>query len=314
MIRIIRLRQAGAAAPPVNERAHHYSIAGQRVVFQTPVETLAAYSEGGATERYSEMLSALTAPPLLNDANSVVHYTGKAPFAGKQREVRCYKVDGYLQFDVEQSPLCSIDFANKQITVLNDAGFDDALNLEVVTGPALMLFLAARGIFSLHGGAVETPVGNILMIAESGIGKSTLSADAGASWRQLADDIIPIRPLGDTKDDGYAIGDYPQLKLKGARPIQMPRQNSKIDLMLRLSNRQVIAAEFRALSKVEALLEIIRHTVAAKLFNDEQMRAHVKLAKRLSAAIPILEVAYPRDLDQISELREKIIDHARSLR
>ena len=69
------------------------------------------------------------------------------------------------------------------------------LEREVILGPALVLALALRGIWSLHASAAMFQDQTTVFLGESGQGKSTLAAYLSNSpgWRLVADDILPVK-------------------------------------------------------------------------------------------------------------------------
>lgn len=288
--------------------AHHYTLAGQRIVFQQRVAALDAFDEGPASSTYNEMLHKLPQIRPLQTSTAKLKYRGEAPFGGQMREVECWVSGPIMQIDISGQPSCMIHPEQKHIHLLSQAPYDDRINLEVVTGPALMLMLAFLGIYCLHAGCVQTEYGRIALIAESGTGKSTLSQHVDQQWRQLADDVLPLKMVDSMplSKYGFELRRYPQLKLPGAQTAGRIRETDKLDLILRLSNREVNEVEFTPLFKTTAMLEIIRHTVAAKLFSNSMMRDHARFAKRLSSAVPVVELAYPRELEQLPELRQQI--------
>jgi hypothetical protein len=127
-----------------------------------------------------------------------------------------------------------VDINEEHIHFLNQNSFDNRLNLEVVTGPALVILLAQKQIYSMHSGAIATPVGNIMLIAESGAGKSTLSAHVNQEWAQLCDDILPLR-LDEQNQSLEFLTSFPQLKLDGACVLDRSNVAGKLDFVLRIS-------------------------------------------------------------------------------
>lgn len=77
------------------------------------------------------------------------------------------------------------------------AGANPDLIEEVLLGPALLLQLAWRPVFTLHAGAVEVNGSVIALCAESGVGKSTLARGCACACacagQAVADDILPLR-------------------------------------------------------------------------------------------------------------------------
>ncbi len=306
MIRVTQVSSTSAELPS----AWHYTLGGQRVVFQSRIQALDAYEEGPASDRYAGLLKSLGAASTKKLSEAHHHYTGLAPFAGGLKEIQCWHHLGYYQLNVQGKPVCTVDVENKHIHVLNDSPFDERLNLEIVTGPAMMLLMAAEGTFTLHGGAIQI-AGNdasrvVAFIAESGTGKSTLSADAGAAWPQLADDMLPLS-RGNEDERGFLVHGYPQLKLDQAAPEHRIDSKHRLAALFRLSPIPADAIGFRHINKSEALLQVVRHTVAAKLFDEYTMRRHARFARELCLAVPMLEVEYPRDLARLPELQQQIM-------
>ncbi len=286
---------------------HNYCIAGRAIVFQTPIESLSSFKAIITNEIDLNSLPILCSNKVLDQSNAEIHYRGMAQFEEHLQEVVVWSADGISQVNVSGQAICHIDKNNRHIHVLNNRSFDERLNLEVVTGPALITLIAQLGTFCLHAGAVSTPYGNILIIGESGLGKSTLSADAGEGWQQLTDDISPLV----FKENSYQIGNYPQLKLKNNVAAQPFPEQSTIDLIIRLDVGESDQVNFKPLNKTDALLQLVRHSVAAKLFDAKMMKLHTEFAFNVVSSIPMVMLSYPRDLSKLAELRESICDYLR---
>ena len=285
--------------------AHHYRLANHQMVFQEPVSALSAFSEGPASSSFSSVLSKPSHLDVFGPENAVLEYEGQARFENRMQNVECWVQGKVRQINVDGKPVCRVSIKDRHIHLLNDNSFDEQLNLEVVTGPALIILMARRKTYCMHAGAVSTPYGNIAFIAESGLGKSTLSAHESPQWRQLSDDILPIR----LRNRKAFLSDYPQLKLRNAHVEEPVRSELELNLIVRLSADQPQQPEFRRMSNTEAMLEIVRHTVAAKLFDQKQMTQHTSYAKRLCLDVPIVELSYPRDLEKLTVLRRAITDY-----
>lgn len=286
--------------------AHHYVIAGQPVVFECEVASLKAFHIGKASQRFSELLLNFKEPILLNASSAILAYHGVAPIDKRDRRVRFWRRGQRAQIDIDAVPACQIDFDENHIHLLNQASFDDPVGLELVTGPALVLLLAQLETYSLHAGAVSTQLGNIAVIAESGAGKSTLCESAGNDWQRISDDVLPVH-FSESPAWPQLHADFPQLKLKNATVDVVPNEPVKLDYLLRLNPQPEPEIRFEELAKAPAMLQIIRHTVAAKLFSKKQMRHHAAFAKEISQVVPMLEVRYPREKALLPELRKEIL-------
>jgi hypothetical protein len=80
-------------------------------------------------------------------------------------------------------------------------------------GSAMGALLYQRGLFPLHGSAVETPWGAMVFVGPSGIGKSTLAAHFHrAGYRLIADDVCAISRAAD--GSLLVLPAFPHLRLK----------------------------------------------------------------------------------------------------
>lgn len=280
-----------------------YQIAGQSVVFSSRVESLNSFHTL-RPESNTQIIASVLPVGLLDNSNAKQHYQGMAPFNGSNQAVTYWRQHSLGQIDIGGDAVCQIDLQQQKICLLNEKSFDQQLNIEVVTGPALIVLLALKGVFCLHASAVATDIGNIAFVAESGVGKSTLAMHHGTGWQQLADDILPITRT----DPALCMQAFPQLKLANCVPEQRFPEMPSVDLIVRLSSQQVNQIEFRKLPRREALLEVVRHTVASKMFDADLLHAQMQFAQQLSQAVPMIEMCYPRDLSAMDELRKAIIE------
>jgi len=244
--------------------------------------------------------------------NAKLAYIGKAPFESKLRVVHFWRSGDRAQLDIGGVPSCQIDFSQLHIHILNHQSLGTGLNLELIMGPALVLLQAQCQTYCMHAGAVDTPVGRIGIIAESGAGKSTLSRHVDKHWSQVSDDILPLS-INEAEKLINVLPDFPQLKLANNLVVDSPKKNQPLDYLLRISPEPSESIGFTELSRRPAMLQVVRHTVAAKLFDSSILRQHAHFAKRVSSFVPMIEISYPRDIDQLDHLRASIIDYLGSL-
>ena len=296
MIKIVRPHCAPSAS------IHRYNIAEHDWLFQEPVEALNAYLMDGNAEVEMPSFPELS---LFNQENAQCVYQGRAPFEHRIQDVCFWRNGRFSQIDVAGTPVCQIDSEDQVVYLLNDQPLDAQLNLEVLTGPACILLMAQQQTFCLHASAVATSAGNILFIAESGSGKSTLSQHHGEFWNQLSDDISPLQL--DSRVE--LLTRFPQLKLANASVANRVADVLPVDLIIRIGNRTSQQIEFARLNATQAFLQIVRHTVAAKLFSGEQLKTHSAFAQSVASQVPLVELNYPRDLRQLPALRQSIVDY-----
>ena len=84
--------------------------------------------------------------------------------------------------------------------------------------------------------------------------------------------------------------------------------NLQLDFLLRLNPVPAEDIYFDRLDGRAAMLQIIRHTVATKLFDKVAMQRHTQFAKLVCGSVPILEVSFPRDKKQLASFRMKVIE------
>lgn len=180
---------------------------------------------------------------------------------------------------------------------------------EAVLGPPLLLSLALHGIWCLHAGAVKAGDHAVALVGESGNGKSTLAAyldDAGeGGWQRLADDALPIvlEPEG-----LMALPHYPQLKLSDASqyPVHAPARVPLAAVYVIAPPGSADPVSLHRLERRQAMQALIRHTVAARLFDKPLLAAHLDFCAAAAARIPVWRLTYPHRQECLPQVREAI--------
>jgi len=281
------------------ECPYRYRIAGIELLASEKIASLAAYQVSGDAKAC--LLSENTKLGLIDKG---LQYHGYAQFNQKMREVHFWRSGNHTQLDIDNEPICTIDLQLRRITILNDISFDEALNLEVITGPALIFLLLQRGIYCLHAGCVTlSDSTSVAFLADSGMGKSTLSRQVDPNWQQRADDILPVSFV----NSELYFHSFPQLKLANAMPSSgVIDQGVLLHGLFCLNAEPAEKIQINRLNKKDALLMIIRHTVAARLFDQQRSREHLIFAKQVVELLPVFSVSYPRQIEQLPELRSAI--------
>ena len=91
--------------------------------------------------------------------------------------------------------------------------------------------------------------------------------------------------------------------------VDSPKARKPLDYLLRINPVPSEKLGFAELSRTEAMLQVVRHTVAAKLFDSNALHQHAGVARKVSMCVPVIEISYPRNIDQLSSLRESIVDY-----
>ena len=112
-------------------------------------------------------------------------------------------------------------------------------------------------------------------------------------------------------DEAVALPHFPQLKLSDEA--QYPRQAAaRVPLVAVCeigapADDDSIAVE--PLSPRNGTLCLIAHTVAARLFPEELLEAHLDLCTRVADRVAVLRVRYPRDMAVLPDVRKAITSH-----
>jgi hypothetical protein len=195
-------------------------------------------------------------------------------------------------------------------------GSDSQIFEEALFGPALILYLALCDTWCLHASAVTRHGRAIAFMGQSGRGKSTLAAfladEIDGGWQRIADDILPITagPAGVT-----ASPHFPQLKLPlKARP--SPDLPAQIPLAaIYLLERPTPEADNQAavriepLSRYQATIALIGHTVAARLFDKSLLACHTHFCA--DAAVPVHRLTYRHRYDLLPQIAALIAEESR---
>ena len=163
---------------------------------------------------------------------------------------------------------------------------------DIVAASLAALAVRGKGIILPHAGAVDSPAGLILLLADTTGGKSTLALTlAAAGWRLFGDDRLGLC-REDGRSTGIALGLSPKLRL----PLP-PSATGLADFAAARASRRETALTYLALGPEEQALAGTKAAVAACLLlqrdgDDARLEAatSAELVKMLaeSAAAPWL--------------------------
>lgn len=185
----------------------------------------------------------------------------------------------------------------------------DGTLAEVLLGPPLVLALAIHGVWCLHASAVSVEGCVVAFAGESGNGKSTLAASlngaGGGGWRRLADDTLPVSL---DAEGLLALPHFPQLKLPAAEqhPVDAPARLPLAGVFVIAPPEGESAVTVRLLARREAMQALIRHTVAARLFDRPLLAAHLDFCAEAAARVPVWRLGYPHRREALPQVREAI--------
>lgn len=237
-------------------------------------------------------------------------YDGDGWIGGRLRRVHAESTgDGYL-LRVEGGAGLRLSADGRRVECL-DPAVPLAERLELALGPGLVLALALDGVYCLHAAAAQRDDARggqaIVFVGPSGAGKSTLAAhlDRRPGWRRLADDILPIAV--DDAGSVAALPHFPQLKLDSvARNLGAGDPPERVDLTAIVELGEDETIRHLPSQGVDAVLLLIRSTVAARLFPRSLLAEHLEVCRRIAARVEVGQLLYPRRLDALSEVEERL--------
>jgi len=207
---------------------------------------------------------------------------------------------------------------------------DDPAISQSVLGPGLLLALALQGSFAFHASAAVLGERAVVFLGDSGAGKSTLAADLDQrwadGWQRLADDVLPVAPAADGGLDAWP--EFPQLKLAaeaqyvadGSRPERVPvaaiylldafnATTADSAPTAATAPAETAAADevmITAVSPRDAVLTLVAHTMAGRLFAPDLAVRHFAFCAAAAAAVPLKHLRYPRRMEALDAVAEAL--------
>jgi hypothetical protein len=235
--------------------------------------------------------------------NWVPYYKGSGTLYSGNVEIFAFSSESNIRLSVKGFGDTYLSLSDNQIMLASNELFNrPELLTETILSPALMLTLANSGYFALHGSAIETPKGVLVFCGESGQGKSTLARELGRGPKisRVADDIV----LWTSVDGIPYLHTYPQLKLdyqdqpnftepkeiKGIYRLNTEDSEASVSLLDLLPSKQ--------------LLEVMRHTVAIRLYTNKMQKGLMKALPLALRSAPMQRLSYPKRMESIDQVRE----------
>lgn len=293
---------------------HFYKIANQMLCTQGVINALAPFEIGKLPDADNLLRSYIANDfRLLTSKNAKKIFDGKAGFLGEERDVSCMQKDNIIQIGIDRRPRCILDLENQVIQSLSTDDFNTPFNTELLLGPALIMLLAKRGIFCLHAGAAMSANGLIMFIGESGVGKSTMAKTNGDDWVRVCDDVLPLKLYPD--NSLVALPGFAQLKLADSEQHDLDKyQEIPVQAICRITKpKDAERAGVRKKHKTSAVLELVRHTVASKMFNSELLEQHMEFCRTVANTNDVYELSYPREIGKLTKLQKNLTEFAGSI-
>lgn len=178
---------------------------------------------------------------------------------------------------------------------------DNPLGRHTFLGPGLALAFAENDRFSLHASAIQMSDRAVVLAGETGAGKSTLASRAHSLglFPRLADDIVPLE-LDDSV--AWTLPRLPQLKLSHDRQWLEPA-DVPLKCILTLQRRASVSQPaLRELTTAEAVIRLLSHSVASRLYSADLKARHLDFCVKLARAVPVCDLEIPDDLDRLDEV------------
>ena len=211
--------------------------------------------------------------------------------AGAWRTISVEYEAGVYRISADSLASCSVDLSCDHVYLSPHSSADPEQITEFFCGPVVMLWLAEKGVFCLHSSALSIAGKAVLLMGESGRGKSTLARALTPHYGNwLSDDVTPIRWQ---KDKAIVDPRFPQLKLT-TQPVLAPRPLAAFYLLA-----DGDSAEKQPLPPHQQLLQLIRHTVAITLFPPHLQQTHLAHCQKLARNHPLHRLIYPHTPEAI---------------
>jgi hypothetical protein len=279
-----------------------YRLSEQNFCFSQPVAELVAFEIRNATACQDDPF--VFNPVLEGESPKLISRT-EGWVAGMQRLVEVYTTSRGMLLNVEGGGEFFIAAHGETIVKQKFHEQLTKLEQEIVLGPALVLALAMRGTWSLHASAAMFAEKTIVLLGESGQGKSTLAAYLSGSpgWRLVADDILPVKM---DPDGVNVLPHFPQLKLPvEAQPGPgLPEQIPLTRLCVLTPAGQDTMPELQLFPPNLAIQALLSHTAGTRMFTPEMLGKHLSFCSLVAGHVPVYQLAYPHRRDALPGIKE----------
>lgn len=199
----------------------------------------------------------------------------------------------------------------------------------------LPLALSQRGKQVFHASAIETPVGAVAFMAESGRGKSTLAASfATSGHRFLTDDallleeiengyaVLPsppsIRLWDDSRDalisedaqQAPAVQYTPKARILFGGSVAFCQTAQPLRRVYFLGDGCATDLTFQRMQPSQALINPVKNTFLLDIDARQTLATHFDQLTKMVAMPIFYELDYPRRYDELPRVREAILRHA----
>jgi hypothetical protein len=274
---------------------YHYAVCGMVLAADESIPHLSSLA-------IPEPASMHAVPRKTRTASRSSHYAtlydGPYIIAGREAPVTSHRVDGGIEVASDNCRfLVSSDGA-----LIESIGGTRCADLELLIGPVLVLALALNGRFCLHTSAIVMNGAAVCFLGDSGAGKSTIAAtlaDIDTGIQHAVDDIGCLTMRRELMlNKGFPQPRTPSLASPWAADIPV-----RALVTLRFADPGTEPILYRQSTR-QTWSELVKGTVAARLFDSELLTAHLAFAATAAAAVEGFTLDYPKRADVFGELRE----------
>jgi len=227
-----------------------------------------------------------------------------------------------------------VDLTRRTIRVSPLPDTSDITVQHLLVDQVLPRLIAHDGSLVLHSAGVQVNDEGILLLGQSGRGKSTLAASFHAQGFPLLGDDAMIIKFGKNGSNACCRPLYQSLRLfpdsvaavfngpRGHTPVadytskqniidleglEAPQRDLPIRSIYSLGAETRDRAKVRRLAPAEACMTLVEHSFSLDPSDGERSERRLRQAAALAAAVPVLEISYPRVYSVLPQLRQTII-------
>ena len=246
-----------------------------------------------------------------------------------------YRVNGNYLLRFPELADFTIDSHTLDVHCTPTPNVSSATITQLYLNQILPVVQSKSGELVFHASAIVADGLAIAFVGITGRGKSTLTASfSNNGFQFLADDGLLIKRL---EADYHALPSHASLRLwedsqaavlgttaKPEDPLEytsklrfpasheMPHYNKscRIRRIYFLGDLETSKIEFRKLSPQEAMVELIKHSFLLDIDDRKTMATHFDAVSKLSTLDVFYRLDYPRNYDELANVRSQILVHA----
>ena len=217
-----------------------------------------------------------------------------------------------------------------KITAIPIHNVEDSRVRLYIIGTVLAILLYQRGLFVLHGSAVEVDGGAVAFIGPSGWGKSSITAALNAKGHHIiGDDVVPLSvekntmnvfpgfpqlklhqevalTLGHDKSRLHSL--HPELDKNGFRVAQKEFSQTSLPLKRIYALAKDTAIGIEQIQPQEAVIHLVRNSIPTRWFQPNSI-SHFLQSSNIAKNIPFYCLKRSNDLSSLPTLAQMVEEH-----